>query len=33
MQSYKKLNFNDFKKFKKELWKILRIINEKKVVK
>ncbi len=29
----KDLIFNDFKKFKKELWKTFRVINEKKVVK
>ena len=29
----KELIFNDFKKFKKELWKIFRVINEKRVVK
>jgi len=29
----KKLIFNNFKKFKKELWKAFRVINEKRVVK
>ncbi len=29
----KELIFNDFKKFKKELWKIFKVINEERVVK
>ena len=29
----KEMIFNNFKKFKKELWKIFRVINEKRVVK
>ena len=29
----KEIIFNDFKKFKKELWKIFEVINEKKAVK
>ncbi len=29
----KELIFNDFKKFKKELWKTFKVINEKKAVK